>query len=212
MPSSVEASNFQDLLARLSRAAITAVAAMWTATNQGYTQVAEQYPGTVDPYAAAAATLSAQWYQQLMPQAAFAVQTAPLPGVDALRANVGWAFTQTSPLKALAGTTERHVFKTSRDTVIGNAKRENARWARYASAHACPWCRVLATREAVYRDAENAVKGHDGCHCLAVPIRGGDTWTPPDYVAQWEDDYIAARGKVGGDLNAIVNYLRSQQT
>ena len=96
----------------------------------------------------------------------------------------------------------------SRDTVAVNADRERVRFARYASANACPWCRVLATRGAVYRAADLAVKGHDNCHCIAVPERGNNKYVAPDYVAGWLEDYKAARGEVGGNLDDIVNYLR----
>lgn len=35
---------------------------------------------------------------------------------------------------------------------------------------------------------------HDNCKCLAVPVRAGTTYTPPDYVKQWESDYQIAAG------------------
>lgn len=30
---------------------------------------------------------------------------------------------------------------------------------------------------------------HDNCYCIAVPVRSGDTYTPPAYAQSWEDDY-----------------------
>jgi hypothetical protein len=165
----------------------------------------------VDPFLSAAGTLSAEWYDSLAPESTLDTRPSLLPARDVLSASVGWAFSQLNPLAAMIGTTERHIFTTSRTTVVENAQREGVRFARYASANACAWCRVLATREPVYKSAENATRGHDNCHCMAVPVRAGDTYTPPDYVKGFLKEYNTARAEVGGNLNDIVNKMRSTQ-
>ncbi|MFV8169837.1 ADP-ribosyltransferase [Mycolicibacterium peregrinum] len=99
---------------------------------------------------------------------------------------------QSDPALALKGTATRSVFSGSRDTVITNANREGVRWARHASANACGFCRMLATRGAVYHSQALAKKSHDHCHCLAVPDRDG-LYVPAPYVEQWERDYAQAR-------------------
>ncbi len=208
MPQASEVGNFQNLIANLAGLAVAKVGQLLAATQDDPKTLQDAYPPTVDPYIAAGATLSAEWYSSLAPDKPFVVEPAPPPPVDALKTNVRWALTQPDTVLALAGSAERHIFTATRDTVTQNAVREKVRFARYASANACPWCRVLATRGAAYHTAEGAVKGHDNCHCIAVPIRGGDTYSPPDYVKQWEQDYNAARSEVGGNLDDIVNYLR----
>ena len=207
MPSSTEVGNFQDLIAQLAAVAVTRTTELLRST-QDVAVVQEAYPVVVDPFIAASGQVSAEWYSSLDPEAEFAVEAAPPPATAALQTNVRWALTQLDPIGALTGSAERQVFSMSRDTVAVNADRERVRFARYASANACPWCRVLATRGAVYRAADLAVKGHDNCHCIAVPERGGNTYTPPDYVAGWLDEYTTARGEVGGNLDDLVNYLR----
>ena len=207
MPSSTEVGNFQDLIAQLAAVAITRTTDLLRST-QDVAVVQEAYPVVVDPFIAASGQVSAEWYRSLDPEAEFPVEAAPPPARALLQTNVRWALTQLDPITALTGSAERQVFSMSRDTVAANADRERVRFARYASANACPWCRVLATRGAVYRAADLAVKGHDNCHCIAVPERGGNTYTPPDYVAGWLDDYNTARGEVGGNLDDIVNYMR----
>lgn len=207
MPSQTEVENLQSLLSQLGALAGAALTSIWL--DSTIEELTEQYPGFIDPFLGASAALTAEWYAQLNPAAAFAAAPAPIPQPEVLSASVRWAFTQSDPLTATVGSTERHIFTQSRQTVVSNAQRENVRWARYASANACPWCRVLATREAVYSSADNAVAGHDNCNCMAVPIRGGDTWTPPDYVQGWVEEYNTARGQAAAkDLNSIVNQMR----
>lgn len=210
MPSPADVAAFQALLQRLGLAATAAVATIWRNTTDA-AQVKDAFPPIIDPYVAASGTLTAQWYHDLDPEAEFVTEVAPAPPMEAFQKSAGWAFSQTDPLDALKLITERHIFGASRDTVVLNARREGVRFARYASANACAWCRVLATREAVYSTAENAVKGHDGCHCMAVPVRQGDSWTPPDYVKAWTQEYNDARGAVGGNLDDIVNHMRRTQ-
>ena len=209
MPSPTEVAALQGLILRLSVVAGRSVTQLFG--NASSEQMKQVYPDVVDPFLSAAGTLTAEWYDSLDPESTFDTRPSVLPAREILSGSVGWAFSQLNPLAAMIGTTERHIFTTSRKTVVENAERERVRFARYASANACAWCRVLATREAVYKSAENAVKGHDNCHCMAVPVRGGDTYTPPAYVADWLEEYNTARGEVGGNLNDIVNKMRSTQ-
>lgn len=200
---------FQRLLKQLGRSASADVTEMWEDTD-GFEEVEILYPEIAEQYAAAAGTLTAQWYFDLNPDRPFETRVGPLPERGQLLASVGWAFTQSDPLTALLGSTDRHIFSTARQTVVENATRENVRYARYASANACAWCQVLATNPARYRSEETAVAGHDNCNCLAVPVREGTEWTPPPYVAQWEEQYNQARAEVGGNLNDIAAYIRAQ--
>lgn len=201
MPSPAETAAFQAILIALATHA---------ATNTPLDPAG--YPDAVDPYLAAAATLTAQWYHDLAPDAAFAVEIPPQIDRDALFASARWAATQTDPREALALATEKRVFDASRQVVAVNAAREGVRYARYASANACPWCRVLASRGPVYRTAEAAAHGHNGDHCIAVPDRQGNPYQAPDYISGWEAEYVEARKQVGGNLDDIVNYMRRQET
>lgn len=51
----------------------------------------------------------------------------------------------------------------------------------------------MATRGAIYTSAASAVKGHDNCRCIAVPIRKGTSYTTPTMVGDAEKRYFAAR-------------------
>lgn len=157
--------------------------------------VTDAYPELVTPYIAAGNNLTTVWYdeQPTAPEAKpFYAEPAEVVTVDQLAASARWAMLQRNPTAALRGTATRAVFSGSRDTVITNTNREGIRWARHASANACGFCRMLATRGAVYRSQALAKKSHDHCHCLAVPDRDG-LYLPAPYVEQWERDYAQAR-------------------
>lgn len=200
---------FQRLLKQLSRTAATDVNALWDDTDS-FDQVEELYPELANRYTASAGTLAAQWYYDLNPDKPFETRVGPLPERGQFLASVGWAYTQQDTLSALIGSTERHIFTTARQTVVDNARREKVRYARYASANACEWCQILATNPPRYSSEDAATAGHDNCNCMAVPVRDGTDWTPPDYVAEWEQKYFDARDVVGGDISKIASYLRAQ--
>ncbi|ORA23409.1 hypothetical protein [Mycobacterium aquaticum] len=252
----------------------------------------EAYPALAMPYLDLAAQTTATFYadqpvgpqppgQEFVPD----VPTDLVPA-DRLAASARWALLQAKPIPALQGSAMRAVFDGSRDTIIHNVDREKgARWARHASANACAFCRMLATRRAVYtseaaatrvvgrgvdlteadrraihgglmtrdealdrravyRNARQAAaagksvgntrasigrtrgtrplgeKYHDHCHCVAVCVRPGDTYEPPAYVEQWEQDYMAAvrgaakdgqtKGEYGAiDITAVVGRMEA---
>ena len=155
MPSPAEVGNFQQLLTGLSGKAVVAITILWNKLQNAdpetrWKALQDAYPATVDPFIVAAAVLSAEWYSSIDPASNFAVETQPAPPKDILHSNVGWALAQADPLANLIGSVERQVFNASRDTILSNAEREGTKWARHASANACSFCRIMATRGAVY--------------------------------------------------------------
>jgi hypothetical protein len=182
-------------------------------------------PEIVGQHVQAAATVTAQWYDELAPDLPFqATPVVNLPS-ERIKKSVDWALhaptaptpeapstapTSDDVLSRLSGSTKRMVYDASRDTVVSNASVEGVKWARYASANACPFCRLLATRGPVYTSEKSAAfKAHDHCRCLAVPERGGETYQPPPYVKGWERQYLDARAAVGGDAKNIIAHMRA---
>ncbi|MFC9768491.1 hypothetical protein [Rhodococcus jostii] len=194
----------------------------------------------VAQYGVTAAELSTLWYQEAAPHLAYAAVPAAVPELVQYAQSARWALSasdSTAVLGRLSGTLQRNVWGMARETTLLNADTEpGARWARHASANACEFCRMAATRGAVYTSKASATrvvgrgkdtgirvrgaqkvgdKYHDHCHCMAVPVRPGRAYQPPDYVEKWEQDYIAAVRATPGagghgavDVKAVLSTMR----
>jgi hypothetical protein len=153
-------------------------------------------PQIVLPHASAAATVTAQWYNELDPGSSFAA--TPVVNLPAARMDgtLGWALyapTTVQPralaeppaaddlsapvapdvtLSRLSGSTKRMVYDASRDTVVTNAQQQGVRWARVAQPDACAFCRMLATKSgssrALYTGRGVQVDPETGDNYLAV--------------------------------------------
>ena len=287
LPSPDDADTLQRLLTDLAILAIADTARFWRTYGQ-HPKIAVLLPAAlpelVSPYTQAAAMVTANWYDGLAPNLPFTAQPFGEIATERIAATANWSLAApVDPLDRLAGSVKRMTFDASRQTVVENATEEmgdidhlddfdepesypsGTRWVRYASSTACGFCRMLATRGAVYRSESSAVsitgrsvnltvsdrrrlrqgrgftpmskidkaeidealerrsrytswrearkvgkfagdekvsalrgarqrgaKYHDNCKCIAVPVRPGTSYEPPDYVEKWEQDYIDA--------------------
>lgn len=131
----------------------------------------------VGAYGAAAATLAAEWYDELRDTQRARGRFQAIPAsVDESgeQALIGWAFseaTDESALQALlAGGLQRRIANYSRLTVMDSAVRDPAaRGWRRAGSGGCDFCRMLIGRGAVYTEATADFQSHDHCNCAAVP-------------------------------------------
>jgi hypothetical protein len=130
-------------------------------------------------------------------------------------------------IQRLSGATQRYVTTAARDTITENAEREGVRWARHAQPDACAFCRLLATRGPDYLTKESAkfvgtsgrLRGerkvgelyHDDCGCEPVPVRAGDSYEPPAYVARWTTQYNDAYEEGDGDFRSILSAMRQAE-
>lgn len=124
--------------------------------------VLEAYPELVAQYASAAAALSATWYEEAAPALSYIAEPAELPSLDRWAVSAQWALATPSTdslLQNLSGSLQRGVFDLARETTLLNADAEpGAKWARHASANACEFCRMMATRGSVYTSAAAATQ------------------------------------------------------
>ena len=124
-----------------------------------------ELPGVVDPYLAASGDITATWYESQAPELAYVARPAALVDEGQLQATARWAAgtvltrTPVTPLDLLAGAMQRALFNESRETIVQNSAAEpGARWARHASANACEFCKMVATRGGVYYSEESATR------------------------------------------------------
>ena len=245
----MDPAELRSALVDLNSLMVSDLAALWRAVNGQDVEflrdaLQAEVPGVVDPYLAAAGDITADWYEAQAPDLNYVARPAALVDEGQLQATARWAAgtvltrTPVSPLDLLAGSMQRALFNESRNTIIENAEVEpGARWARHASANACEFCKMVATRGAVYasESAASSVGGrgstgsrgggvrtrgnqaigskyHDHCHCIAVPVRPGQSYEPPAYVEEWEAEYTRARKAAdGNDAKSILSAWRKLQ-
>jgi|SRR5690606_486204 len=176
-------------------------------------------------YGELAATVAAEWFEQVHP-GAFLAQTAantfPAAGVvENVRYHAGALFTD-DPYRTLAGLSgalQRFILYSGRETVARNVARDRTkpRFGRVPTgAKTCAWCSMLASRGFVYLSRETAglvaEDYHDDCDCQIVP-----EWeSGSSHIAGYDPDrlyeqYMTAREASGsGDPKVIAAELRRQ--
>jgi hypothetical protein len=179
----------------------------------------------VATYGDAVSLAAADWYDGLREQAAapgrFRARMADPAPAEQAAAVARWAAgplfgAQPDPAQALqnlSGGVQRLVLQPARETIADSVDRDpaDARWARVPSgATTCAFCRLLASRGAVYHSEEDAGgmanSYHNSCDCVPTPVWPGES-EPYDVDALLEE-YNAARAKAGGDPNDILAQMR----
>lgn len=213
--------------------ALAELARWWeqlVAALTGDVPVAEIEAFTADLVAAygdAAALAAADWYEELRAQADApgrfrAVMAEPAPQ-DQAAAVARWAIDplfsaqpdQQAALEHLSGGVQRLVLQPARETIAASVGEDpaDARWARVPGrADPCSWCRILASRGAVYESEASAggldmTSYHGNCGCVATPVWPGEQ--EPYDVDRYFEEYSAARAKAGGDPKAILAQMRT---
>jgi hypothetical protein len=184
-------------------------------------------PDLVAAYGDAASLAAADWYDELRAQAAppgraFRAVMATPASPEQVAAVARWAagplFSATpdraTALEHLAGGVQRLVLQPARQTIAASTSQDpaGARWARVPSrADTCAFCRLLASRGAVYESADTAggspeTSYHSGCGCVPTPVWPGEQ--EPYDVDVFLEQYNAARAKAGGNPKAILAQMR----
>lgn len=162
----------------------------------------EFVPILTDQYGAVAASLAADWYEELRGASGavgrFTAVTAASVPAGAVEAKVRylaghlWTPEPAEMLGGLLTAADKYVKAPGRETVAANAKREGVRWARVPTGDkTCSFCLVLASRDAVFLTRESAKfdksgeKYHGDCDCQPVRIAKASDY-PTDYLP---DDY-----------------------
>lgn len=183
----------------------------------------------VNAYGPISATLAADYYDQIRELSSANGRYLASPGGQVESAKVvsssNWAAQPLfgeEPLEAVAlarylGSVQRYVQDYGRQSLVENAKRDPAkpRYARVPDANPCAFCRLLASRGAVYESelsaGERGVNDfHDDCDCQIVPSFADDDlpYDPQKYLNQ----YLDARETADTSNTAkILSDFRQQQ-
>jgi hypothetical protein len=161
-------------------------------------------PALIDRYGIAAASLAAQWYdnlrERLQVPKAFTAPPADVPDSGG-HALIGWAgdtATDYATFQTLiAGGAQRRVANFARQTVMGASLEDPQAqgWQRESNG-GCEFCDMLAARGAVYSEASADFASHDHCNCYAVPEFTGQTRIVKPYTPTLRDITDADRARV----------------
>lgn len=190
----------------------------------------EFMPSLTDQYGSVAATLAAEWYEELRAASGavgrFRTVTASSVPTGAVEAKVKylaghlWTPEPDAMLGGLLTAADKYVKQPGRDTVAHNAKREGVRWARVPTgSKTCSWCLVLASRDAVYSSRSAAGgdghKYHGACDCVATRIGKAsdypDGYLPDDHYAMYQAARDEARSGNIKDITAAFRRLHPDQ-
>lgn len=156
-------------------------------------------PEVIGYYVDGSSALAADFYDDERERASargrFTAEPVVLDRAEKIGRAIAWA---TRPLVEgdgdmagrLAQVVQLETARPYRDTITTNRRRdpEAVGWQR-VSAGGCSFCRMLASRGAVYRESTAHFASHTNCHCTASPVfRGGETG-PEASVVQ----YVASK-------------------
>lgn len=233
MPSRADVQAFQ----RSQRDVVTIVAAelrrFWatvdTSTPESARRALDLYlPALVQAYGETASLLAANYYDELRTRASapgsFSAQMVdPAPTEQVHGAN-RWAvgpLVAADTAQALANVlqvAQRLTLQPGRLTIAHNAAADPARpgWARVPTGpKTCAFCLMLASRGAVYRNADTAGRMnhyHADCDCQPTPVFGNDAYPDgydPDALYRRYQD--AREAGSGHDTKAVLAELRQRE-
>lgn len=175
-------------------------------------------------YGSAAATLSANWYDEVREsdgvRGRFQAIPAELkedPGIDEL---IGWALAplarpthdRAAAQSLIEGGFQRRIADVSRATLMDSslADPQATGWQRVAAGGGCGFCRMLADRGTVYSESTVAFGSHDHCRCSVVPAWGGQPQPVKPYTkTDRYPDTDAGRERQARDRARTYEWMRN---
>ena len=172
-------------LEHLTGLAANDLAMIWGSLDvaAGFDGLMAELPKLVELYGAAAATLGADWYDELRAaedvSGRFTAITAESPDPGHAYALAGWGSAEAAKnpdtaLTLVTGGLQRIIANQDRQSVVVSSVADPKAdgWQR-AGRGGCPFCAMLIGRGAVYSETGADFASHDHCHCSAIPAFGG---------------------------------------
>lgn len=182
------ATELRNNVAALTTLANGDLAALWRQVDtavQAREALQDVLPALVETYGAAAATIAADWYDDLRDKTGAGRRFAAIPveindpGADVLArwgvaplfsADPDWSAAKT----LIEGGLQRRIANASRDTVrISSLADPGADGWQRVGGGGCDFCAMLIGRGAVYSEASADFASHDHCRCAAMPAFTG---------------------------------------
>lgn len=188
MPTKADVSELRRNQGRIVKLAVADLEDFWGSLNlnkpeRARDQLLRFIPTLTDEYGDWAATVAADWYEDVRGAAGAAgkakIALADPVNHDRVRGDTRYAaghlFTD-EPVRTralMAGALDRYVRQPGRDTISQSATREHARWARVpGGADPCAFCQMMGSRGFAYSSESHALGAedyHDHCECEVVP-------------------------------------------
>lgn len=218
-------------LARLAEADLSTLFRNVSKADHVRQGLMDTLPKLVAVYGSAAASLGADWYDELRQQAEvkgkFQAIVAYLPDVGRTDALAGWSVgplfgakpDAAAALGMAAGGLQRIIFNADRETVMQSSVQDrHARggWSREGNGE-CDFCSMLIGRGTVYSKGSADFASHDRCKCVAVPAFGGEAVKVKDF--KQKDRYIPddpnlsnrERVKIAKRNRSVANTLKNDR-
>lgn len=142
----------------------------------------DMLPKLVALYGSAAASLGADWYDDLRERAEvrgrFQAIVADLPDLGRTDSLAGWSVgplygadpDAETAFSKVTGGLQRIIFNADRQTIMQSSIQDpSARGWQREGVGDCDFCKMLIDRGAVYSEASVDFESHDRCRCVGVP-------------------------------------------
>lgn len=208
--------TLQEITAELW-AEIDAVALAYQTQAQQRSALFSAAPLLIAEYQSATSALALDWYDELRDLAAPRKPFTPQPVVDLREAKIGNAVAWATDLPGLdtdAVLARLHPVMQKEATlgfwesITDNVKDDpdSVGWRRFTRGPAaCPFCRMLADKGAVYSADTARFAAHKSCHCVAAPDFGTHTGEPASAM-----QYLASKKRRSAHDRALLReYLKA---
>lgn len=202
-------------LATLTNEASRDVSKLWTratSTDELVAALHDTLPAVVDAYGQAAASVSADWYDDLRAGSAvrgrFSALTADIRNTGTHEL-VGWAANNAvddASLRALIdGGAQRRVLNFSRKSIMDSSLADPAAdgWQRTGVGE-CEFCEMLIGRGAVYKESTVDFAAHDNCFPAGVITQGPSVEV--GFRRWYEGEIVIIRTADGNELPVTPNH------
>ncbi len=222
MATQAELEQVRRALNRLAQAAQGDLQAVWDQLKtsdrvQVSRALTEGWEWVLERYGNMAATLAADFFEvearnlNLTPRVQMA---APFDGPRA-NARLEWALSTPNQWGNVTVLLDELVKQPYRSTFQDSAHASGGAWARVPTgASTCAFCRMTASRGAVYRSAQSAGEGkkwHGRCDCAVVLVRDERDYPKGYNPDALYDQYEAGRAEAqSGDPKKILSAMRAQ--